>query len=200
MQVSVVQSWNIEVDGGPSITLPDSLVKKFEDSSEPWLLMKPTCHKLCKLLSWDMEKDLGKNPTLAGSEGLLQLKKLRNTQNKFAAVQDGIASLFDDSEQQAEGHGGICKKHRYIKKDHSMVPDIIYIDIDGVSVAVRKALHPNEDLCVLMTPEALSSLFTFVRGAGLDLTAKKDGRPYERSGKWTKASLAAKKASRIGED
>ena len=59
-------------------------------------------------------------------------------------------------------------------------------------------MHPNEDLCVMMSPEALSTAFSFVRSAGIDLRAKKHGRPYEKSGKWTQASLDFKKASRLG--
>ena len=121
MQVSVVQSWDIQVDGGPSVTLPDSLVKQFENEPQPWLLMKPTCHELCRLLSLDMEKDIGKNPSLAGSDGLMQLKQLRNIQNKLVAIEQGaMASLFDDAEQES-GQAAPWKKQRHVKHDHSMV-------------------------------------------------------------------------------
>jgi hypothetical protein len=161
--------------------VPNQLVRMV--AGEPFFRLSSTNWSMCKLIAGGHVDSIPRNPTLAGNTGLKRLVELRNMASGITPPERTGMQLLDAPP---------CKKPRKAKAappaedaDDPGVVSFHVLGYDGL-VTAMKASHPSEDLVVSMDGSVLDIVFGLIIGHGLDLDAKKHGRGYCRTGKWSK--------------
>ena len=154
--------------------IQDCYVKEMESGDGKWLQLSSACYGLCNLLC---HGQIGRQPTLKGSPGLVQLLEKRT------AALDALAQptkLFEDAAKPA-------------KKRKVQCIDPIMLDLEEYgTLVVQPASKKTQDLHIAFTADNVRAFCQWMLAKGSEGASGSARRPYKASGKY-KAS--AKKAA-----
>lgn len=140
-----------------------------------WLQLRPTCYGLCSLLG---AAGSIKNPSLRACKALSWLQAERN---KLLHLMPSRDDLFDEDEQPSSAGKKRKAAHAHAHEE----PEHVDVPLpDGHSLRVRACTKKSENVQVLLEPEALEMVFSYLTSVPFQFQTAT--RNYVRSGKFRK--------------
>ena len=178
--VEICQRFQIKVGEDKRVTIPNELVKKFQEKK--FLKLRPTCQAIVQLISGGKQ---AKNASLSQCSHLQELIQARNqkiaelwgtTDDKPEAEQ-----LFED---QPQNEAFSSKKRKATSSASEETTFVVIIQVGGqdIECLVYGQRPARSDLCVAMEPTTLEAVFDHLK-EGSQKALNMPTKPYKKTKK-----------------